>query len=183
MLWINQKGFLNYKRYCFLNVFVYFFCGIEAVSEGSSTRLLRQRSPQFKSSPSISLERFDGLTYQGQVRVSKNTVPFSFCGSWWGYGRPRPREGPQVKAVECLSSRYNAELLGKDLRPNILVYWKQTGFASGLKWLSKWIADQPMNRGFDIFSINQINSHLVANGSILEIKFPLSLLTWIFFSL
>lgn len=38
-----------------------------------------------------------------------------------------------------------------------------------------------MNRGFDMFSINQINSHLVANGSILEIKFPLSLLTWIFF--
>lgn len=38
-----------------------------------------------------------------------------------------------------------------------------------------------MNRGFDIFSINQINSHLVANDSILEIRFPLSLLTWIFF--
>lgn len=34
-LWINQKGFLNYKRYCFLNVFVFFFFfgGIKAVSE------------------------------------------------------------------------------------------------------------------------------------------------------
>lgn len=31
MLWLNQKGFLNYKRYCFLNFF--FFGGIKAVSE------------------------------------------------------------------------------------------------------------------------------------------------------
>lgn len=33
MLWLNQKGFLNYKRYCFLNVFFFFFGGIKAVSE------------------------------------------------------------------------------------------------------------------------------------------------------
>lgn len=29
MLWLNQKGFLNYKRYCFLNVF---WGGIKAVT-------------------------------------------------------------------------------------------------------------------------------------------------------
>lgn len=77
-LWINQKGFLNYKRYCFLNVFV-FFCGIKAVSEVGFFYTAPKAA--FSAHHPLAFERFDGLAYQGQVRISKNTVPFSFCGS------------------------------------------------------------------------------------------------------
>lgn len=74
MLWINQKGFLNYKRY-------YFFGGVGGQKQsrglGPSTRLLRKCSQHLKDSSSISLERFDGPAYQGQVMAK--ILCLSFC--------------------------------------------------------------------------------------------------------
>lgn len=49
------------------------------VCVGPPARLLIQCSQHLKDSPSISLERFDGLVYQGQVIVDKSSVPLSFC--------------------------------------------------------------------------------------------------------